>query len=114
VTFHIKRKKGESPPPSVDDFINAALEKGANAAVRIILKAGQEEKVPLFSEEILNSIGYKFLYFWGRPECARAIFELNVELNPGSANVYDNLNDGSPFPGPVHGMPWFGLASTTN
>ena len=45
------------------------------------------------SENTMNNLGYRFL---GEKKVAQAIvvFKRNVELYPGSANVYDSLGDG--------------------
>jgi len=43
-------------------------------------------------EAALNELGYLLLD--GRPEQAVAVFELAVELHPGSANASDSLGDG--------------------
>ena len=44
-------------------------------------------------ESILNQYGYITLQWFNNPAAAIAIFRRNVELYPGSANVYDSLGD---------------------
>ena len=43
-------------------------------------------------EPDVNSLGYNFLTV-NKPELARAMFELNIQNYPGSANVYDSMGD---------------------
>jgi tetratricopeptide (TPR) repeat protein len=45
----------------------------------------------LLPENGLNRLGYDFLP--GEPDTAIALFELNVETNPESSNVYDSLGE---------------------
>ncbi len=45
-----------------------------------------------FGETRLNTLGYQLLR-GGQPEDALAIFQLNAEMYPESANVYDSLGD---------------------
>ena len=47
----------------------------------------------LFNEEVLNWLGYHFLYWWGREEEAIAVFALNVVVHPESANAHDSLGE---------------------
>jgi predicted alpha/beta superfamily hydrolase len=51
---------------------------------------GMPEKLP---EQVLNEWGYNALRYFESPGAAVAIFRRNVELYPGSANVYDSLSD---------------------
>jgi predicted alpha/beta superfamily hydrolase len=43
-------------------------------------------------EPDVNSLGYNFITV-NKPEMARAMFELNIENYPNSANVYDSMGD---------------------
>jgi predicted alpha/beta superfamily hydrolase len=43
-------------------------------------------------EPEVNSLGYNFMNT-GKPDMARALFELNIRNYPGSANVYDSMGD---------------------
>jgi predicted alpha/beta superfamily hydrolase len=51
---------------------------------------GMPEKLP---EQVLNQWGYNALQTFNSFGAAVAIFRRNVELYPGSANVYDSLSD---------------------
>jgi tetratricopeptide (TPR) repeat protein len=53
-----------------------------------------------FQEQLLNQVGYALLRS-GRADAAVAAFELNVELYPTSANVYDSLGEGQAAAGDV-------------
>jgi CubicO group peptidase (beta-lactamase class C family) len=45
------------------------------------------------NEARINGLGYNLLYQQGRPADAIAVFKLNVELYPQSANTYDSLGE---------------------
>ena len=62
--------------------------KGAEAHYKKLSeKFGYSIPVP---ENLINQMGYQFLND-GKPEEAIAVFKLNIERYPGSANVYDSL-----------------------
>lgn len=62
--------------------------KGADAHyAKLSEKFGYSISVP---ENLINQLGYQVL-FEGRPEEAIALFKVNVERYPNSANVYDSL-----------------------
>jgi len=48
--------------------------------------------VPPFDEELLNMLGYMNLE-WGKIQKSQALFQLNTEYYPWSANTYDSLAD---------------------
>ena len=52
---------------------------------------GLPDMVP---EDYYNAQGYGALQWFNNPTAAIALFKRNVELYPGSANVYDSLGDG--------------------
>jgi tetratricopeptide (TPR) repeat protein len=52
---------------------------------------GLPDTVP---EDFYNVQGYGALQWFNNPAAAIALFRRNVELYPGSANVYDSLGDG--------------------
>jgi tetratricopeptide (TPR) repeat protein len=62
----------------------------ALAQVREARKSGKT--IPLPPEGPINAMGYEALQ-GGRVDDAIGLFELNVELHPQSANVYDSLGD---------------------
>ena len=47
----------------------------------------------LIEENVLNWLGYHFLYWWGREDEALEVFRLNVYFFPESANAYDSLGE---------------------
>jgi tetratricopeptide (TPR) repeat protein len=55
-----------------------------------------------FQEQLLNQVGYALLGS-GKADAAVAAFELNVELYPQSANVYDSLGEGLTAVGDIEG-----------
>ena len=83
----IARRVSESVRVPADD-----LEKGrfaeAVAAYRRLHDANPSD--PSVAEARLNGIGYAFLTH-GEKKGAIALFRLNTELYPGSANTYDSL-----------------------
>ncbi len=48
----------------------------------------------VLNEAEINALGYQLLYNYNQPADALKIFELNVELFPSSANVYDSAGEG--------------------
>ncbi len=56
---------------------------------KLTAKFGYAIPVP---EALINQVGYQHL-FANQPEEAIAVFKLNVERYPGSANVYDSLGE---------------------
>jgi hypothetical protein len=44
-------------------------------------------------ESLLNSLGYEFMTMEGATEKAHAVFDLNIQNFPNSANVYDSMGD---------------------
>ena len=90
VTFEMK--KGETPPPSKEYIVNAFIEKGVE---NTILEIEKYKKVYtdslLFDENVLNWLGYHFLYWWGREAEAIELFKFITSIYPNSANAYDSL-----------------------
>lgn len=90
----VQYKKGTGAPLCMDDFIGIIFDEGIERAVSLVkdeLKISR--KLRGFSEPDINRLGYKFLYFWGRPEAAVSVFLLNARLYPESGNVYDSLGE---------------------
>ena len=76
-------------------WVREALESaGAEAARRRWSEARElgPETVNLDESE-LNTLGYDYLQM-GRADEAIAVFEMNRDLYPEAANVYDSLGDG--------------------
>lgn len=62
------------------------------AMARYRMKKSEDPEAPSVAEGRLNSLGYRLLGK-GDLEGALAVFRLNVELYPGSANTYDSLGE---------------------
>lgn len=85
--FHwIKYDRYDSPATR---FSAAVHEKGVNAS---IAEFDKDLKSGAISESSLNSIGYRLLEGKKLAD-AVAIFELNAQLRPDSANAYDSLGE---------------------
>ena len=68
-------------------------EEGAAAGIALYRELKPRHPVNAFPESLLNALGYRFLSL-GQAADAVALFELNAEEFPSSANVYDSLGDG--------------------
>ena len=79
--------------PIVSMLMEELKKNGVDRAVRLYrdLRSTKAEEYD-FSESQLNKLGYSLLQERNLP-AAIVIFELNVELFPGSANVYDSLGE---------------------
>jgi len=90
----IERSKGVLIPPSKDDLINLIINEGVNKAILLIQKVREDHPDSLlFDENVLNWLGYHFLYWWGREQEALDIFILNTQIFPQSANAFDSLGE---------------------
>jgi dienelactone hydrolase len=66
---------------------------GASKAAQMYAEARQRDpKAVLFSEVVLNRLGYEHLQ-WGDTKGAIELLQLNVTAYPNSPNVYDSLGD---------------------
>ena len=85
---------GGKPSP-VEEFWTALTQPGGIARAEAIHKANRAAAKPimLFPEGEMNAYGYQLLQD-GRGKDAVAVFRMNVDANPQSANVYDSLSDG--------------------
>lgn len=72
-------------------FVKAAADKGA-AGIPGLHKNSREAHPLEFDERAVNWAGYLLLNAKRIPE-AIAVFNLNVEAYPDSANTYDSLSD---------------------
>jgi len=70
-------------------FAKSVREKGAKAAIAEFRPALMRGDIP---ERSINSAGYQLLWQKKGPDAIR-MFQLNVELYPKSANVYDSLGE---------------------
>jgi len=87
-------KSGRTRPPFQEELVNQIIERGVATARPAIEKARRTYPgATIIREEVLNWLGYHFLYWWGREFEAIALFALNVELHPRSANVHDSLGE---------------------
>jgi dienelactone hydrolase len=85
-----------TPQPGPSARIAATLrEPGGGARLLAAFKAGRKTGEPalMAPEAAINALGYELLQ-GGRVPDAVALFELNVEAYPGSANTLDSLSDG--------------------
>lgn len=81
--------------PSIATWVREALESAGAEAARKGWNEARElgpETVNLDESE-LNTLGYDYLQM-GRVDEAIAVFEMNRDLYPETANVYDSLGDG--------------------
>ncbi len=99
VPLTIAHRPSVAGSPSVGEFVNAVREHGIERTLDWVRGMTSNPRCDLLQEDVLNRLGYQFLYFWGQTEEAVAIFELNAELHPESANVYDSLGEGYLFKG---------------
>ncbi len=89
--------RGQPRPLTLAEALTEVLdEQGIDSAVaryRTLRERFYGRDTYNFGEFSLNGLGYQLLRS-GRNEDAVAIFRLNAEMNPESANVYDSLGDG--------------------
>ena len=89
--------RGQPRPLTLGQALTAVIEEhGADSAVahyRGLRERFYGRDTYDFSENSLNVLGYQLLGN-NRPQDAVAIFRLNVEMHPESANPYDSLADG--------------------
>ncbi len=83
------------PQPPMSDQLLAAFANGGVEAAKRVFTAYLANPIHKYVsvEGPMNALGYELLG-QGRVDEAVAVFELNVEAYPRSANVYDSLGDG--------------------
>lgn len=83
------------PEPPITELLLAALADGGVEAAKRVFRAYMANPIHQHAsvEGPMNALGYELLG-QGRLDDAIAVFELNVEAYPQSANVYDSLGDG--------------------
>jgi hypothetical protein len=83
------------PEPPITEQLTSAFAQGGVEAVRRVFREYIANPIhrDVVVEGPMNQFGYELLAA-GRLDEAVAVFELNVEAYPNSANVYDSLGDG--------------------
>jgi tetratricopeptide (TPR) repeat protein len=82
---------GREVPPTEAQFMAILQEHGPGTAVELFEKFRAEDpELVLFQENTCNFAGYGFLQR-GRTAEAIAVFRMNAETYPGSANTWDSL-----------------------
>jgi dienelactone hydrolase len=80
--------------PMRDFWLKVEKSENVDAAVRAFHEAhARDPHVVLFPESALNLLGYQYLQA-GKTKEAIALFKMNTEAYPASANTYDSLGDG--------------------
>jgi len=89
-----RSKVGKTGSIYQDDCLQDIIRHGTAEALPKIRKLMEAEtgKVHI-EEEVLNWLGYHFLYWWGREKEAREVFQFITELFPRSANAFDSLGE---------------------
>ena len=84
----------KQPRKSIVEALQPTIEKSNGAAIVAKYRELLNQKPAEYEadEGQLNALGYRLLS-QGRTDDAIAAFQLNVELNPKSANVYDSLGE---------------------
>jgi pimeloyl-ACP methyl ester carboxylesterase len=92
--FTLERRAATPSRPTYSDFLNSLLKGKTDQAKRI---AGdlcdREPDHPLLRGPVINRLGYHLLSSWELYDEAIAVFELNVEWEPETPNVYDSLGE---------------------
>ena len=92
VSFEMK--VGLTPSPSKPYFVNLIIKKGMTNSLPEIEKVRKVYADSLlFDENVLNWLGYHFLYWWGREVEAIDLFKFITSIYPNSANAYDSFGE---------------------
>jgi tetratricopeptide (TPR) repeat protein len=92
--FTLERRAAEALRPTYSDFLNALLVGDFEGAKKIARKLREQEpQHPLLRGPVINRLGYHLLASWELFDEAIAVFELNVEWEPETVNVYDSLGE---------------------
>ncbi len=85
--------RAQIPAPNEAQLVDIIREKGVQTGIALIqrFRMAQAEH-PLFSETLMNRLGYDALSGNSKEE-AILLFRLNVQAYPNSSNVYDSLGD---------------------
>ena len=76
----------------VDEIAATVADEGLAAGVDLIARLNDDPALPDVAEADVNALGYRLLGA-DDVDAAIAVFRLNVELHPESANVYDSLGE---------------------
>jgi len=92
--FTLERRPAQPPRPTYSDFLNSLLVgETDDAKTRARDLRRREPQNPLLREPVINRLGYHLLSSWELYDEAIAVFELNVEWEPETVNVYDSLGE---------------------
>ncbi len=87
-------KKGNALPPTSDQFVGIIRSQGGVKAVEIYNKFNDADPGSItFPEATINFVAYQAMQE-GSNDNAIALFKLNAETYPNSANVWDSYSDG--------------------
>jgi len=86
--------KGMDLPPTPDQFVRIIRSQGGKKAVELYRKFEESDPGSItFQEAIINFFGYQALQ-QGQNDDAIALFKLNADTFPNSANCWDSYSDG--------------------
>jgi pimeloyl-ACP methyl ester carboxylesterase len=85
-----ERERYETVVGYLDAFFSAYLTGDAQIAREL---CSRKPEHPLLQGPVINRLGYHLLSSWELYDEAIAVFELNVEWNPETVNVYDSLGE---------------------
>ncbi len=101
--FNFELKKGMDLPPTSDQFVAIIRSQGGVKAVELYNKFEKSDPGSItFPEATINFVGYQAMQE-GSNENAIALFKLNADTYPNSANVWDSYSDGLQVIGDVAG-----------
>ena len=87
-------KKGKELPPTPDQFVGIIRSQGVQKAVELFNKFKESDPGSItFPEATINFLGYQELQ-QGQNDNAIALFKLNTDTYPNSANCWDSYSDG--------------------
>jgi tetratricopeptide (TPR) repeat protein len=87
-------KAGSAGSLFQDDCLQDIIRRGTEESLPRIRRLLEADKTKIqFEEGVLNWLGYHFLYWWGREQEARDVFQFITELFPRSGNAFDSLGE---------------------
>lgn len=87
-------KKAMEQPPTSDQFVGIVQSQGGQSAVELYNKFNQSDSGSIiFPQAVINMAAYQSLQR-GQNDDAVALFKLNAETFPNSANCWDSYSDG--------------------
>jgi tetratricopeptide (TPR) repeat protein len=91
VQITMSRMEAQDRPPTQDEFMGILADGDVETAVELHEKfTAADPELVLFAEATMNITGYRFLQ-QGRVSEAIALFKMNAETYPRSANCWDSL-----------------------